>query len=159
MNIASSTRSKRGDDWLMQLEEELSERALLVERLDQAVRKQSELIEAEDAVGLLSLLAERQLVVDRIESGAPRLTELLDRFEKEGPTLASHRVSALRSLMQRIGKRLESVLEADATSAHSVGEAMERIRKRIDETVTVSKAVHAYHESGTPGARFSDRKA
>ncbi len=159
MNIASSARGKRGDDWLMQLEEELSERALLVERLDQAVRKQAELIEAEDAVGLLSLLSERQLVVDRIESGAPRLAELLDKFEKEGAMLALHRVSTLRDLMRRIGKRLELVLDADSKAAHSVGEAMDRIRERIDETVTVSKAVHAYHESETPGARFSDRKA
>lgn len=156
MNIA---RSRRGDDWLTTLEEELSERSLLVERLDQAVRKQEALIESEDAVGLLSLLSERQLVVDRIESGAPRLVELLERFEQEGAMLELHRVATLRQLMERIGKRLEAVIAADATAAHSVHEAMSRIRERIEETTTTSKALHAYHDLGTPGARFSDRKA
>lgn len=156
MNIASS---RRGDDWLAALEEELSERSLLVERLDQAVRKQDEMIASEDAVGLLSLLSERQLVVDRIESGAPRLAELLDRFEQEGAMLELHRVTTLRQLMGRIGKRLETVLAADATAAHSVHEAMSRIRERIEEASTASKAMHAYHGPGASGARFSDRKA
>ena len=159
MNIASSASKERTGDWLMMLEEELSERALLIERLDQAIRKQAVLIEAEDAVGLLSLLSERQLVVDRIESGASRLAELLARFEREGVMLELHRVSTLRDLMRRIGKRLESVLDADESAAHSVKEAMGRIRERINETTTVSKAVHAYHDPGTLDARFSDRKA
>ena len=143
----------------MALEEELSERSLLVERLDQAVQKQNELIESEDVVGLLSLLSERQVVVDRIESGAPRLIELLGRFEQEGPMLELHRIVAVRDLIRRIGKRLEQVLEADEGAAHSVQDAMARIKERIGRTTTESKAVHAYHARSTPDARFSDRKA
>ena len=122
------TRPMRDEDWVSSLEAELTLRSGLLDRLEDAVRRQDALIKGRDMGGLCLLLAERQAVVDDIESGAERLACLLDRFEQEVARLALQRVEAIRELVGRISRRLDSVLEADARTADGMEQAMQRIR-------------------------------
>ena len=153
------TRPMRDEDWVSSLEAELTLRSGLLDRLEDAVRRQDALIKGQDMGGLRLLLAERQAVVDDIESGAERLACLLDRFEQEVARLALQRVEAIRELVGRISRRLDSVLEADARTADGMEQAMQRIRGELQETTVANRAVHAYHPAQAPDARFSDRKA
>ena len=156
MNIATDIREK---DWFSALEVELSERSRLVDLLDDAVRRQSTLIEQEDADGLVALLAERQGVVDRIERGAERLVLLLERFQSEASQFEAGRVGAVRDLIGRIGSRLDGVLDADARALAAVDGIMNGIRARLQDARVSSKAKTAYTASSASGPRFSDRKA
>lgn len=151
--------STGGDDWIADLELELSNRSRLVDLLDAAVGRQESLIRDEDTAGLLELLGMRQQVVDEIEAGSDRLVELLDRFEDEAGRLAGQRVTAVRELVRRIGRRLDLVLEADARSCELVSGHLERLRGELTETAQASRAAHAYHPAGAVDARFSDRRA
>lgn len=156
MNIATDIREK---DWFSVLEAELSERSRLVDLLDDAVRRQSTLIEEEDADGLVALLDERQGVVDRIERGAERLVLLLERFQAEAAQFEASRVGAVRELIGRIGSRLDRVLDADARALAAVEGIMNGIRTRLQEARVSSRAKTAYTASTPAGPRFSDRKA
>lgn len=156
MKIATDIREK---DWLEALEVELSDRSGLVDMLDDAVRRQSSLIENQDADGLVALLAERQQVVDRIECGAARLAELLERFQQQGPQLEVGRVGAVRELVARIGSRLDRVLDADARALVAVEKIMGGLRTHLQDARVSSQAKSAYTSVAASGPRFSDRKA
>lgn len=140
------------------VEELLELQHQLFERLAGLSDKQGLLIDQDDSVGLLELLAQRQRLVD----GIAELNTTLEPFRARWSAVLASMPDAER---ERVNRRLEGLAELAGRIAERDEADRVRLERRRDAVAAELKQVNhgrgavAAYGGGLPPAQFQDREA
>lgn len=145
-------------DWRERFEVLVERQCALYGALDALSQRQTELVEAGDAEGVLAVLRSRQEILDELSVVAERQRPLRDRW-----------ASSLALIEMPVRERIAARVHAMERLAAEINERDERDRERLEEQrdsianelASVGKtrrAVSAYGEAPSYGARFQDRE-
>lgn len=148
--------SERG--WRERFESLVERQHALYGALDALSQRQTELVDAGDAEGVLAILRQRQSIVEEIVSVSEEARPYRDRLasgeiEPEARERLSQRVGSIERLASEISERDERDRKALAASR-------ERVAAELAEVGRGRRAVNAYGtgSAGQTGARFQDRE-
>jgi hypothetical protein len=146
--------SERG--WRERFESLVERQAALYGALDALSQRQTELVDAGDAEGVLAILRQRQTIVEEIVSVAEEARPYRDRLASE-----ELEPEARERLSQRVGsiERLASeISDRDERDRRSLAASRERVAAELAEVGRGRRALNAYGAGGQSGAKFQDRE-
>lgn len=138
----------------------LGRQQALFDRLDALGQRQSELIEGDEADGLLELLSERQRLID----GIAEVSGLLEPFKSRWAAVMEELPGAQR---ERVRRRLDALAGLTARIAQRDEADRQNLERRRDAVamelaqVSRGRGALAAYGGGRPvsGAKFQDREA
>lgn len=136
----------------------LDRQAGLLSRLDALSRGQRELIERDDAEGLLRVLGERERVVEGLTASAVEIEGMKQRWESVERDLPQVEVARMRRRLEAVRALAEEIAARDESDR---GVLVRRRDALASELVGVSRgrrAADAYGGAGERGARFQDQE-
>ena len=140
------------------VEELLETQRQLFERLESLGQRQGALIDSDDSVALLELLAQRQRLVD----GIAELNSTLEPFRARWSAVLGSLPEAERD---RVNRRLEALSDLAARIAERDGADRARLEKRRDAVaadltqLSRGRGAVAAYGAGPAAAAFQDREA
>ncbi|MFI4896513.1 MAG: flagellar protein FliT [Phycisphaerales bacterium JB059] len=144
--------------WADGLERRLTLAEELFEQLGSLGRRQRELIEAGDAVGVLDLLRERQEVVDRISENSERIEPFRTRWDRVAPTLAPERRQLIQARLDSLTDAAGQIARKDEEDRRALERKRDELARELSGVSTGKAALSAYAEPKPNGPRFQDRE-
>jgi len=149
-----------GDTWTERFEAIVERQFALYGALDALSQKQTELVDAGDAEGVLAILRQRQGIVEEIVDLAERARVYRDQLGSGAAGVAPGARERLTSRVGAIERLADEINARDERDRQSLAASRERIARELAEVGRGRRAVSAYgaSDSGTAGARFQDRE-
>lgn len=155
---ASSETSGTEGDWRERFESLVERQAALYGALDALSQRQTEMVGAGDAEGVLEILRQRQRIIEELVIVTERTRPYRDRWTQAGPGVEpgvgdriARRIVAIERLAAEISGR-------DEGDRERLAERRERVAAELADVGRARRAVHAYGGSNGGGASFQDRE-
>ena len=146
-------------DWPVRFETLVERQFALYGALDALSQRQTELVDAGDADGVLGILRQRQAIVEEIVEITEHAREFRERLASdEGLAHATRERLARR--VGAIERLADEINERDERDKRSLAASRERVASELAEVGRNRRAVSAYGagEAGAGGPRFQDRE-
>lgn len=135
------------EPWLPSVLGVLGKQEELIERLDQLAQSQTEVIAQGRTDRLMELLARRQTIIDEITANLSNLTELTNKVHRVLPEIAPLQRERIRSLIKRIGERLNQVMRRDEQDEAMLRSHRNQIKQEMTTLDTGRQARSAYQNA------------
>lgn len=149
--------STMSTEWPERLTTLLERQQALVDQLAVLADQQASLIERGETDALLGLLTRRQQVIDQFTAMQIELGELTGDLERRLAAVDEAKRERIRTLLNKIGERLNAVMERDARDQQALETARDRSKEALASLDTGRHARQAYLGSGRARNRFADR--
>ncbi len=145
-------------DWRGRFEALVERQCALYAALDALSQRQSELVEAGDAEGVLGVLHSRQSVLDELATVAEQQRPLRDRWASSLALIDVPSRERLAARVQAMERLAAEINERDERDRERLAEQRDGIASELASVGKTRRAVSAYGESPAYGARFQDRE-
>ncbi len=135
----------------------LERQQALAEQLAGVADKQTALIEAGDADGLLAVLTHRQRIMDQFTAGQDSLARLSDAARRDEPAVPATR-ERIGVLIEDISDTLTEIMRVDETDRSALDAGRDRIGEALSDLTTAREARQAYLRAVSVTNRFADRR-
>lgn len=158
MTSGSETTPSDAMAWATHLERKLRLAEELFEQLGAAGRKQRELVESGDAVGVLDLLKQRQDLIARISDLSEAVEPFRTRWAEVGPQLDAERRGLIQARLDSLTDAAGRIARQDEEDRRTLETKRDELARELAGVDSAKAAVSAYAEPKPVRPRFQDRE-